>query len=81
MNERINRIRKDITELDEYVKKNKEDIKKLKEQYEKAVKISERFIDRIKAMEEEVRDLENGMYAIDRHHVRGIIIPRYDDEE
>ena len=63
------------------LKKNKEDIKKLKEQYENAVKNSERFIDRIKAMKEEVRDLEKGMFAIDRYHVEGIIIPRHYDEE
>ena len=60
MIERINRIRKDITELDQYARKNKESIEKLKEQYEKAVKINERFIDRIKAMEEELHDLEKG---------------------
>ena len=64
MSERIKRIYKDITELDEYVERNKKSIEKLKEQYEKAVKINEHFIDRIKAMEEEVRDLEKGMYGI-----------------
>ena len=64
--ERIKRIDKDITELNEHVQRNERNIKKLKEQYEKAVKINERFIDRIKAMEEEVRDLERGMFSI-RH--------------
>ena len=64
MSERIKRIYKDITELDEYVERNKKSIEKLKEQYEKAVKIKERFIDRIKAMKEEVCDLEKGMYDI-----------------
>ena len=81
MSERVDRIRKDITELNEYVKRNKEDIKKLKEQYEKAVKIGERFTGRIKAMEEEVRDLERGIYAINSYHVEKIIIPRHYDEE
>ena len=79
MSERIKRIRKDITEQDEHVKRNERNIKKLKEQYEKAVKINERFIDRIKAMEEEVHDLERGMYAID--HVKDIIPSWYDDKE
>ena len=64
MSERINRIRKDITELDEYVKKNKEDIKKLKEQYERAVNINERLIGRIRAMEKEIVDLERGQYGL-----------------
>ena len=64
MSERIKRIRKDITELDEYIKRNERNIKKLKEQYEKAVKINERFIDRIKAMEKEAFDLEVGMCGI-----------------
>ena len=79
MSERIKRIRKDITELDKYVIKNKENIEKLKEQFEKAVKINERFIDRIKAMEKEVFDLERGMCGI--RNVEEIIHSWFDDEE
>ena len=79
MGERIKRIRKDITELDEYVKRNERNIEKLKEQYEKAVKINERFIDLIKAMEKEVLDLERGMCGI--RHVQDIISSWCDDEE
>ena len=79
MSERIKRIRKDITELDEHVKRNERNIEKLKEQYEKAVKINERFTDRIKAMEKEVFDLEGGMCGI--RHVEGIIHSWFDDKE
>ena len=78
MSERINRIRKDITELDEYSRRNKESIEKLKEQYEKAVKINECFIDRIRAMEKEFFDLERGMCGICKVEC---INPWYDDKE
>ena len=79
MSERIKTIRKDITELDQYARRNKENIEKLKEQYEKAVKINERFIDRIKAMEKEVFDLERGMCGI--RHVECINRSWFDDKE
>ena len=79
MSERINRIRKDINELDEYVRRNERNIKKLKEQYEKAVKINERFIGRIKAMEEEELDLERGMCGI--RNVEDIIPSWCNDKE
>ena len=64
MAERIRRIRKDITELNEYVKENKEIIKELKEQYERAVNINECLIGRIRAMEKEIVDLERGQYGL-----------------
>ena len=67
MGERIKTILKDINELNEYAQRNERSIKKLKEQYEKAVKINERFIDRIKAMKEEVNDLERGIHCCLRH--------------
>ena len=79
MTERIKIIRKDITELNEYVERNKRNIAKLKEQYEKAVKINERFTDRIKAMRKEVFDLEGGMCGI--RQVEDIISSWFDDEE
>ena len=75
----IKRINEEVAELDEYVKRNQRNIEKLKEQYEKAVKINERFIDRIKAMEKEVLDLERGMCGI--RHVQDIIHSWCDDEE
>ena len=58
MSERINRIRKDITELDQYARRNKESIEKLKEQYEKAVKINECFIDPIRRNKESIEKLK-----------------------
>ena len=64
MSERIKRIHEDITELDKYVVKNKEIIKKLKEQYERAVNINERLMGRIRAMEKEIVDLERGQYGL-----------------
>ena len=64
MCERIRRIREEVTELDEYVIRNEKNIKKLKEEYERAVNINERFIDRIKAMKKEIFDLERGMNGI-----------------
>ena len=60
----IKRINEEVAGLDEYVKRNERNIKKLKEQYEKAVKINERFTDRIKAMKKEALDLEIGIYGI-----------------
>ena len=79
MTERIKRICEDINELDEYVRRNERNIKKLKEQYEKAIKINERFMDRIKAMEKEELDLERGMCGI--RHVEDIVPSWRDDEE
>ena len=64
MTERIERIRKDVIQLDEYVVRNKKIIKKLKEQYERAVNINKRLIDRIREMKEERIDLERGQYGI-----------------
>ena len=60
----IRRIYEEVAELEEYVIRNKKNIKKLKEEYEKAVDINERFTDRIKAMKKEVFDLERGMCDI-----------------
>ena len=68
MCERIRRIREEVTELDEYVIRNEKNIKKLKEEYERAVNINERFIDRIKAMKKEIFDLERGMNGIREVH-------------
>ena len=76
MTERIKMIYKDVTELNEYVERNKRNIAKLKEQYEKAVKFNERFTDR---MRKEVFDLEGGMCGI--HQVEDIISSWFDDEE
>ena len=64
MAERVERIRKDIIELDESVVRNKKIIKKLKEQYERAVNINKRLIDRIREMKEEIIDLERGQCGI-----------------
>ena len=60
----IKRIHEEVAELDEYVIRNERNIKNLKEQYEKAVNINERFTDRIKAMKKEILDLKRGMYGI-----------------
>ena len=60
----IKRIYEEVAELNEYVIRNERNIKKLKEQYEKAVNINERFTDRIKAMKKEILDLERGIYGI-----------------
>ena len=60
----IRRIYEEVTELDQYVIRNEKNIKKLKEEYEKAVDINERFKDRIKAMKKEMFDLERGMCDI-----------------
>ena len=79
MAERIKRIHKDIIELNEYVERNKRNIAKLKEQYEKAVKINERFTDRIKAMRKEAFDLDGGMCGI--HQVEDIISSWFDDDK
>ena len=58
------RFKEEVAELDEYVIRNEKNIKKLKEEYERAVNINERFTDRIKAMKKEIFDLERGMYDI-----------------
>ena len=63
-NKIITRIYEEMAELNEYVIRNERNIKKLKEQYEKAVNINERFTDRIKAMKKEIHDLERGIYGI-----------------
>ena len=60
----IRRIHEEVAELDQYVIRNERNIKKLKEQYEKAVNINERFTDRMKAMKKEILDLERGMYGM-----------------
>ena len=75
----IKRIDEEVAELDEYVKRNERNIEKLKEQYEKAVKINERFTERIKAMKKEVFDLKRGMHGI--RDVPVILSPYYDDKE
>ena len=58
------RLKEEVVELNEYVIRNERNIKKLKELYERAVNINERFTDRIKTMKKEIFDLERGMYAI-----------------
>ena len=75
----IRRIREEVAELDEHVIRNERNIKKLKEQYEKAVNINERFPDRIKAMKKEIFDLERGMCDI--QEVRETCPSLFDDEE
>ena len=75
----IKRINEEVAELHKYVIKNERNIEKLKEQYEKAVKINERFTDRIKAMKKEVLDLERGMYGI--RYVQEITPSWCDDKE
>ena len=78
MSERIKRIHEEVTELDQYVIRNEKNIKKLKEEYERAVNINERFIDRIKAMKKEIFDLERGMGGIrDAREAYSV----FDDEE
>ena len=75
----IKRIHEEVAELDKYVIRNERNIEKLKEQYEKAVNINERFTDRIKAMKKEILDLERGMYGM--HDVREIFTSWCDDKE
>ena len=58
------RLREEVNELYEYVTRNERNIKRLKEEYERAVNINKRFTDRIKAMEKEIYDLKRGMYDI-----------------
>ena len=79
MNERIKRIREDVTELDQYVIRNEKNIKKLKEKYERAVTINERLIGRIKAMKKEIFDLERGQFGIREVHEEPYTL--FDDEE
>ena len=78
MSKTIKRIREEVTELDEYVIRNERNIKKLKEQYERAVDINKRFTDRIKAMKKEIFDLERGLYGIHDVHETSSSL---DDEE
>ena len=61
MSKTTKRLKEEVAELDEYVIRNEKNIKKLKEEYERAVDINERFTDRIKAMKKEIFDLERGM--------------------
>ena len=60
----IKRIDEEVAELDERLKRNERNIEKLKEQYEKAVKINESFKERIKAMKKEALDLRRGIHSI-----------------
>ena len=78
MSETIRRIRDEVTELDEYAIRNEKNIKKLKEEYERAVNINKRFTDRIKAMKKEIFDLERGMDGIREVHET---YSPFDDEE
>ena len=58
------RLMEEVSELDKYLVKNEKNIKKLKEEYERAVNINKRFEDRIKAIKKEIFDLERGMHDI-----------------
>ena len=64
MSKTTKRIYEEVAELDEYVIRNEKNIKKLKEEYERAVNINKHFTDRIKAMKREIFDLERGMHGI-----------------
>ena len=75
----IKRINEEVAELDEYVKRNERRIEKLKEQYEKAVKINESFKERIKAMKKEALDLRRGIWSI--CDVEEAIFPIYSDDK
>ena len=75
----IRRIREEVPELDEYVIGNEKNIKKLKEEYERAININKRFTDCIKAMKKEIFDLERGMHGI--HDVHETYPSPFDDEE
>ena len=55
------RLREEVNELEEYVTRNESSIKRLKEEYERALDINKRFTDRIKAMEKEIYDLDRGI--------------------
>ena len=73
------RLEEEVVELNEYVIRNERNIKKLKELYERAVNINERFKDRIKTMKKEIFDLKRGMYAV--REVRETCPSWLDDEE
>ena len=73
------RLEEEVAELDEYVIRNEKNIKKLKEEYERAVNINKRFTDCIKAMKKEIFDLERGMYGI--REVHETCPSLFDDEE
>ena len=79
MSEKIIRIREEVSELDQYVIRNERNIKKLKEEYERAVAINKNFTDRIKAMKKEMFDLERGMDGIREVYER--YVSPSDDEE
>ena len=79
MSKTIRRIREEVAELDEYVIRNEKNIKKLKEEYERAVNINKHFTDRIKAMKKEIFDLERGMNGI--REVYETYSSPFDDEE
>ena len=79
MSKTTKRLKEEVIELDEYVIRNEKNIKKLKELYERAVNINERFTDRIKTMKKEIFDLERGMYAI--REVRETCPSWLDDEK
>ena len=64
MSKTTKRIYEEVAELDEYVIRNEKNIKKLKEEHERAVNINKHFTDRIKAMKREIFDLERGMHGI-----------------
>ena len=78
MSKTIKRLKEEVVELDEYVIRNERNIKKLKEEYERAVDINKHFTDRIKAMKKEIFDLERGMYDIREVHETH---SPFDDEE
>ena len=73
------RLKEEVVELNEYVIRNERNIKKLKELYERAVNINERFTDRIKTIKKEIFDLERGMCAI--REVRETCPSFLDDEK
>ena len=75
----IKRIDEEVAELDEHVKRNERKIEKLKEQYEKAVKINESFKERVKAMKKEALDLKRGIWCI--CDVREVVFPIYSDDK
>ena len=58
------RLREEVDELNEYVTRNERNIKRLKEEYERAVNINKHFTDRIKAMKKEIYDLNRGIWDI-----------------
>ena len=79
MSKTTKRIREEVAELDEYVIRNENNIKKLKEEYERAVNINKHFTDCIKAMKKEIFDLERGMHGI--REVHETHPSPFDDEE